>query len=131
MNVESLKQILSKNKLSHVDLENLVVYVLVKVYGKVNWRRIVGRSGRDPLDVFQHRVLAASYTDTFSRFLERLCLSLGIQSVRVEGEVLEALNRNSERVLDLIRHNSIYLVAKAYDTYKKLREVKKKEGETQ
>jgi len=125
LNIQFVKDVLNKEKLS---LEDLIVYVLAKVYSRVNWRRIA--RGRDPLDVFQHRVLASAYTNAFSKFLERLCLSLGLQSIRIEAEVLETLNKHSDKVLDLIRHNSIYLVVKSYDLYKKLRELKKIEGET-
>lgn len=121
MNIQVVKEVLNKQCL---DLEDLIAYILAKVYSRVNWRRIV-RGGRDPLDVFQHRVLFASYTNTFSNFLERLCRSLNVQSVRIECEVLDVLNRESGKVLDYIRQNSIYLVVKAYDLYKKLREVKK------
>ena len=123
LSVETLRQVFNKRELT---IEDLVTYILAKVYAKVNWRRVA--RGRDSLDVFQHRVLAASYTNTFSKFLERLCLSLGIQSIRVESDVLEMLNRRSSEVLDLVRHNSIYLVVKAYDLYKKWRELKKVEG---
>jgi len=119
--LENYQQVLGRQKLL---LEDYIIYVLVKTYARVNWRRIA--RGRDPLDVFQHRVLASSYVSTFSQFLERLCLSLGLQSVRIESEVLNYLQRNSDKVLDYIRHNSIYLVAKAHDIYRKLRDTFKK-----
>jgi len=124
MNIQVVKEILNKQCL---DIEDLIVYVLARIYSRVNWGRIV-RGIRDPLDVFQHRVLVASYTDKFSKFIERLCRLLGIQSIRIETEVINVLEENNDKVLDKLRHESIVLVCKAYDLYKKLREVKKTEG---
>ena len=122
IDLTNVKTFLNKDSLS---VEDLLCYVLAKVYAKVNWRKVA--RGRDSLDVFQHRVLAAAYQSNFTHFLEKLCRSLGVQSVRIESEVLEYLNKYSNYVLDMIRHNSIYLVVKSYDIYKKLREVKKSE----
>ena len=103
-------------------LEDHIIYVLLKVYQRADWRRIA--RGRDPLDVFQHRVLAASYQPLFTKFLERLCLSLGIQSVRIESSVLDVLRSNERRALEMLRENSIYYVAKMYDIHKRAREMR-------
>ena len=122
IDLTNVRSVLGEENLT---VEDLLCYVLAKVYSKVNWRRIA--RGRDSLDVFQHRVLASAYQPSFSRFLEKLCRSLGVQSVRVESEVLEYLNKHSDYVLNMIRHNSIYLVVKMYDIYKRLRDLKKSE----
>lgn len=98
---------------SELGLEDLIVYVLAKVYNKTDWRRVA--RGRDPLDVFQHRVLAAAYMPNFRQFLSKLCLGLGIQGLRIESHVLDVLDRNSQRVLDELRHATHFYVAKAYE----------------
>ncbi len=125
MMLETYLQLLGKHSVSECSVEDLLVYVLVRVYMRVDWKKTA--RGRDPLDVFQHRVLAAAYAATFRQFLERLCRSLGLQSVRVEAEVLYMLDKHNKEVLELARTSSIYLVAKAYDTYKRIIEQRKKQ----
>lgn len=118
MDLEEFRRLIDRE----LTLEDHIVYVLLKVYQRADWRRIA--RGRDPLDVFQHRVLAASYQPSFPKFLERLCLSLGIQSVRIESSVLDVLRANERRALEMLRENSIYYVAKMYDVYRRAREVR-------
>ena len=107
-------------------LESRVVYVLAKVYARVPWRKVA--RGRDPLDVFQHRVLAASYQQSFAEFLEKLCRGLGIQSVRVESDVLESIKRDESKALEMLRKQSIYLVAKTWEATQKIFESVKRGG---
>lgn len=99
-----------------LELEDAVVEVLVKVMERVDWKKI--SRGRDPLDVIQHRVLASAYSDSFERFLDKFCYSLGIQSLRLSDELLDLLKNNSTEAIELIRRSSIFLVARAYNLYK-------------
>ena len=84
--------------------------------------------GRSVLDVFQHRVKVASYMPTFQRFLEKLAHGLGLQSLSVPGELIEELKGEGDRVMDLLREESVYLVVKAYNLSKKIKIKKGGEG---
>jgi len=48
-------------------VEEAWVELLARVYLSVDWRRV---RGRNPLDVFEHRVRLASYEPTVGRVLE-------------------------------------------------------------
>lgn len=76
--------------------------------------------GRNPLDVFQHRVKVAAYMPTFQRFLEKLAHGLGLQSLSVPGDLVLELREQGEKVIELLREESVYLVVRAYNISKTL-----------
>ena len=94
------------------ELEEAIVELLATIYRRANWRQVA--RGRDPLDVFQHRVLAAAYQPDLKRFIEKLCRGLGIQGVRIDERLLARLRESEELVMEELRSSSVYYVALAY-----------------
>ncbi len=101
------------------DLGEAIARLLATIYLRANWKQIA--RGRDPLDVFQHRVLAAAYQPTLKQFIEKLCRGLGIQGVRIDDELLGFLEEHEERVLEELRSSSVYYVARAYNMVRQQR----------
>lgn len=101
------------------ELEEAIVELLATIYKRANWRQIA--KGRDPIDVFQHRVLVAAYQPDLKRFIEKLCRGLSIQGVRIDPQLLAKLRENEELVMEELRNSSVYYVALAY---KRAKEVK-------
>lgn len=96
------------------EIEERWVRVLAAVYRSVDWRRI---RGRNPLDVFEHRVRFASYEPTVGRFLDRLLNSLGLQAPATVAQVLgdiEVLRSAERESLRYLRRNLKLLVYLAY-----------------
>ena len=96
------------------DVEKAWAHVLGAVYKSVDWRRM---KGRNPLDVFEHRVRFASYEPTVSRVLDKLMNTLGLQAPRALLAVfddLQYLRENEGRALAFLRENIKLLVYEAY-----------------
>jgi len=83
--------------------------LLASAYEAADWKRIAGRK-RSSLDIFQHKVKAASAQQTVPRFTEKLCNSLGLQSIEVDPGVITVLDQHREEVLKTLRRESIYWV---------------------
>ena len=58
------------------EIEQAWIHVLGAVYRSVDWKKI---RGRNPLDVFEHRVRFASYEPTVSRVLDKLMNTLSLK----------------------------------------------------
>jgi len=86
-----------------------LVSLLAAVYEEADWKKIAGWK-RSSLDIFQHKVKAASSQPTIPRFTEKLCHSLGLQSVAVDPAVITYLDMVRGQVLKTLRRESIYWV---------------------
>lgn len=106
------------------DIALMLAYVYRQFYA-VQGKKI---RGRNPLDVFQHRVKVASYQPSFRRFIEKLAHGLGLQFISIPAELLEQLDERGDEVLDLLREESVFFVARAYNISKKLKKVKDNEN---
>jgi len=80
--------------------------LLKLVYDRANWKRI-GRNSY-ALDVFSHKIKAASHQPTVTTFMEKLCYSLGVQSIDVNPDLVKKLNEESNVVLKALRKETIY-----------------------
>jgi len=95
------------------EVENDLAALLKTVYDKANWKRI-GRNS-DKLDVFSHKVKAASHQESIPRFLDKLCYSLGVQSVVVPVEVVRLLDTQRGAVLKALRKETIFYLLTALE----------------
>lgn len=97
---------------------NDLVQLLAVVYASAEWRRITGRN-RSSLDVFQHKVKAAAMQPTIPRFTEKLCHSLGLQSITVSPDLITGLDADRLPVLKALQRESIYWVLLAEQEVKR------------
>jgi hypothetical protein len=87
--------------------------LLKMVYDRANWNRIGRNSYR--LDVFSHKIKAASHQPTVTTFMEKLCYSLGVQSIDVNPELVKELNQESNSILKALRKETIYYMLLALE----------------
>lgn len=91
-------------------LEDAIAYLLSRVWGRTKWKKM---RGRDPLDVFQHRLNVACRQETVSKMLTKLCHGLHLQGVDTDPKLIRNLDRISDRVLTMIRDQNQFFVLKA------------------
>jgi hypothetical protein len=78
-----------------------------------NWKKIAGK--RSKYDIYAHKIKAASHQQTISTFMEKLCHSLGIQSIRIETSAIRQLESDREAVLRAVRKETIYFMLLALE----------------
>lgn len=105
------------------ELYDKVADMLALAYVRVNWKRMGKRSA---YDVFQHRLKTSSNQQSVTRFIDKLCKGLSLQSISAEPADIEYLEERSEEVLRMIREESVYLTLLSA---KKAKEMKKKRKE--
>ena len=95
------------------EVEQDLAALLKTVYDKANWKRIGRNSSK--LDVFSHKIKAASHQESIPRFLDKLCYSLGVQSVDVPTEVIKQLDAQRGAVLKALRKETIFYMLTAVE----------------
>lgn len=90
------------------EVERDLAVLLRSVADRANWGRIGRKS--DWMDVFSHKIKAASHQPSVARFVDRLCYSLGVQSPTdtVSAELLRRLDAQGSEVLKALRKETIY-----------------------
>lgn len=95
------------------------------LYNRVNWSKI---RSKNPHDVFNHRIRAATSCGTINHFASKLGNFFGLQSLPVEAApLLEALRPDEKRVLNVLRMEHIAYTMLAVMRAKELREARKAE----
>jgi hypothetical protein len=89
-------------KESERDLKTL----LRVVFDRADWKKIARAHSRE--DIFAHKIKAAGNQQTISTFLEKLCHTLGLQSVPLDPKVIQRLDADREAVLRAVRRETIY-----------------------
>ncbi len=95
------------------ETEKNLVLLLKMVYDRANWKRI-GKNSYT-LDVFSHKIKAASHQPSMTTFMERLCYSLGVQSIDINPGLVKKLNEESNIVLKALRKETIYYMLLALE----------------
>ena len=108
------------------ELYNKIADILALAYMRVNWKRMGKRSS---YDVFQHRLKTSSSQSSVTRFIDKLCKGLSLQSIAANPEDIEYLEERKEEVLRMIREESVYLTLLAAKKSKELKKRKKEEKE--
>ena len=67
----------------------------------VNWKKVAGKRSR--YDIYAHKIKAAAHQQGISTFMEKLCHSLGVQSIRIDTAVIRQLEEDREAVLKAVR----------------------------
>lgn len=109
--------------------EQDVTELLALIYNRVAWAKI---KSRNPHDVFNHRLRAATSTANLNRFISKLGNYFGLQSMPVEiMEIIKRLRSAEQQVLNTLRMEHIAYTMLAVMRAKELREERKaKKDET-
>jgi len=81
--------------------------LLKLVYDAADWKKIAGAK-RSRFDIYAHKIKAASHQQSVSTFMEKLCHSLGLQSIQIRTSVIRQLESDCEAVLGAVRKETIY-----------------------
>ena len=94
-----------KTKMSlNEETEKDIVLLLRAVYDRANWKTIGRRSYA--LDVFSHKIKAAAYESSIPRFLDKLCYSLGVQSIDVDSALVKKLDSLTPVICEYCGHQT-------------------------
>jgi len=83
------------------------------IHDNANWKKIAGK--RSKYDIYAHKIKAASHQQTISTFMEKLCHSLGIQSIQIETATIKQLEADRDAVLKAVRKETIYFMLLALE----------------
>ena len=108
------------------ELYEKIADVLALAYRRVNWKKMGRRSS---YDVFQHRLKTSSSQVSVTKFIDKLCKGLSLQSISAEPEDIEYLEKHREDVLRMIREESVYLTLLAAKKAKEMKRIKFEEDE--
>jgi len=106
------------------ELYEKVANILALVYVRANWKRMGKRSS---YDVFQHRLKTSSSQQTVTKFIDKLCKGLSLQSISADPRDVEDLEKRREEVLRMLREESVYLTLLAAKKAKELKKNKQME----
>ncbi|QLH52776.1 MAG: hypothetical protein CH6_0089 [Candidatus Kapaibacterium sp.] len=96
----------------YAELEEALVDFLAIIYGRVPWGKM--RTSKNPHDIFNHRVRAASRRDSLFTFASKLSNYFGLQSIPEEAlEKLEILRPYQYWVLNTLSKEHIPFCVKA------------------
>lgn len=104
------------------ELYERVADMLARAYRRVQWHKMGARSA---YDIFAHRVKVAGNMNSITRFLEKLCHGLHLQSISIDPQKIEFLEENRDEVLRMIREETVYLVLLAAKKSKDMKAQKK------
>lgn len=92
--------------------------MLALIAVRVDWKKI---KSKNPVDVWNHRIRAATSCRDMDEFASKLCNYFGLQSVSEEAlPLLEMLDANRDEVLDYLRTRHIAIGTISYCERKKL-----------
>ncbi len=97
--------------------------LLALAYVKVNWKRMGTRSS---YDIFQHRLKTSSSQSSVTRFIDKLCKGLSLQSISADPSDIEHLEEQKEEILRMLREESVYLTLLAAKKAKEMKQGDKK-----
>ena len=103
------------------ELYNKVAEILALAYRRVNWRKMGSRSA---YDVFQHRLKTSSSQSSVTKFIDKLCKGLSLQSISADPEDIEYLEERKDDVLRMIREESVYLTLLSAQKAKEMKKYK-------
>ena len=86
--------------------EKDVCELLRVVFDRADWKKIARAHSKE--DIFAHKIKAAGNQQSISTFLEKLCRTLGLQSVPLDPKLIQRLDADREAVLKAVRRETIY-----------------------
>jgi hypothetical protein len=107
-----------------IEVEEKVVELLAVIYARVPWNRM--RTSKNPHDIFNHRVRAASRRATLYEFVSKLCNYFGLQSLPTEAQTLvDELRPYEEKILNALSREHIPFCVRAILRAKEMKKNKK------
>lgn len=108
------------------EYEEVLVEFLARVYARIPWVRM--RTNKNPHDIFNHRVRAASRRATLYQFASKLCNYFGLQSLPPDAQqLLDSLRQVEAQVLNALSTEHIPYCVRAIIKAKEIKQ-KKEEG---
>lgn len=95
------------------ETENNLKNLLRTIHDNANWKKLA--KARSKNDIFAHKIKAASHQQTITIFMEKLCHSLGIQSIQIDTAIIKQLETEQEAVLKAVRKETIYYMLLALE----------------
>ena len=120
--------IVYESRLTEDERRNAVVHVALGIWCSIDRSKIKGTRAMGIYDEFANKLVAASRVGDKYRFLETLCRSWGIESIRNQN-VLRAIDALSDQeLLDTVRNESMYIMLKMRAVKEEARERKDEIG---
>lgn len=106
------------------DVENDLIEFLALTYMRVPWGKM--RTSKNPHDIFNHRVRAASRRANIYEFASKLCNYFGLQSISSEAqEVLDRLRLDEAQILNVLSSEHIPYCVRGIIRSKDIRQERK------
>ena len=113
-----------------IEVEEKVVDLLAVIYARVPWGKM--KTSKNPHDIFNHRVRAASRRTTLYELVSKLCNYFGLQSLALEAQSLvDELRPYEDEILNTLSREHIPFCVRAILRAKEIKKVKReaKDGE--
>ena len=111
-----------------VEEEQKIIKLLAILYNTVNWQKM--RTSKNPHDIFNHRVRAASRRATLYEAISKLSNYFGLQSIPTDAmELVNELRPIEREVLNKLYMEHIAMCMRGIMLAKDLREEKKRKKE--
>lgn len=106
------------------EYEPILVEFLAIVYNKIQWRKM--KTSKNPHDIFNHRVRAASRRATLYEFASKLCNYFGLQTLPFDAQnLLDSLRPVETQVLNALSSEHIPYCVRGIIRAKELKLLKK------
>jgi len=106
-------------------IEEQLVELLAIIYSTIDWKKM--KTSKNPHDIFNHRVRAASRRATLYEAMSKLANYFGLQSVPVEAiSIMQDLRPHEREVLNKMYMEHIPISMLAIMRAKEIKEQKKK-----
>ncbi|NLZ51813.1 MAG: hypothetical protein GX892_01465 [Thermoanaerobacteraceae bacterium] len=109
--------------------ENKIVEMLAIIYNVINWKKM--KTSKNPHDIFNHRVRAASRRGTIFEAISKMANYFGLQSLPTEViRIAQQLRPIEQEVLNKLYSEHIPMSMLAIMRAKEIRKERNKENET-
>ncbi|MDA8115746.1 MAG: hypothetical protein M0Z43_13630 [Acidithiobacillus sp.] len=120
-----------ESRLSDQQRRDAVVHICLGVWYSIDWENMRKSRMMGIWDEFSNKLIAAGRASNKYQFLENLCRSWGIQSVRNAPNVLKAIDALTDyELLDIVRHETQYICLMLRAIKDEAKERKKEDGFT-
>jgi hypothetical protein len=107
-----------------IEVEEKLVELLAVIYTRVPWGKM--KTSKNPHDIFNHRVRAASRRATLYEFVSKLCNYFGLQSLPLEAQSLvDELGPYEDEILNTLSREHIPFCVRAIARAKEMKKAKK------
>lgn len=104
------------------EIESKLAYVLARVYMNIPWNKIHISNAHK---FFIDRIRASTNTKTFKEYVDVLTKKCNVEVIKIETEIIDFLDENSNITMRLLRNESLYMCNFALET---VEEIKKDGG---